>query len=657
MSGILLFAISSLAILIPAWFVASRVYRHQILPAALLYLCLVLFQITLIELILGIGNRLTLWNMMAGAFFSGFVLAIIGFKWRVLSNHQEESSLPLSTLESSTLNRKGQLYLLLTIVLLALPLYRPFAELLRQIHWVHPLSWDVVSYHLPNVLDYIQTGSFWTLQGFFNQYPAGNEILQIWSFLPLKIDALLGINTAILGLGILLVSTLLLRNLLLQSSAFEFGIGTAFLWTACLLIPPFQDILFDFGRNDITLAFWELIALWTLQQSFSHPSHSSKWLTGSGISLAMAAGTKPIGLFYLIGFIGLLLTPIVPAPDRLHPIRSKLLGILPFWLIPATLLASFWYIRNLIKLGTLSDKELTEAAAALSIFRSLLNPDFYRLNFPFFCLALSLSITLFATAICVKAFSKTSLNFNLLTGFSWIVLVALIMTPSGAGYWAGDVPIFLVQIRYGIAMVPTTVLLLVGIFDHYWQPFKTRHLEIQNRWSAFLATLHQSQANASLRSVSTARWLGYFNCIGVLVLSVQIATYQPPTGLPGFDSVLFASNVKPSEIYRWVQRNLHNTTIYSVGLRPYGLYGFPFDNRVIYRLGSVDWTYREGWKTIQEFQPQYIAISRDPFFTTIPQDLAFLLNQPKAFEVVYQDSLAAVFRIIEAGRSRVPPSS
>ncbi|MBW4523039.1 MAG: hypothetical protein KME16_25660 [Scytolyngbya sp. HA4215-MV1] len=645
MSGILFFAIASLAILIPAWFVASRAFRHQFLSAALLYLCLVLVQMTLIELMLGISNILNLWGILVGAIISGMVLIFAAFRWVASAKLQSGEAHIQPSLEPS-INSKGWVFLFLAIALFAIPLSRPLAELLQQIHWVHPLSWDVVSYHLPNVLDYIQTGSFWTIQGFFNQYPAGNEILQIWSFLPFKLDTLLGVTTAILGLGILLVSTLLLRNLLPELSAFEWGICTVFLWAICLLIPPFQDILFDFGRNDITLAFWELVALWTLQQACSKIAHSEKWWLWSGVSLGMAVGTKPIGIFYLVGFIALLLTKVIPAPDRSHPIRSKLFGILPFIFVPSVFLAGFWYIRNLIKLGTLSDKELTTAAAALSIFRSLLNPNFYQLNFPFFFFALSLGMTLFATGLWVRNLPEVSLNFKLLTGFSWIVNIALILTPSGAGYWAGDTPIFLIQIRYGIAMVPTTVLLMLGILNQAWQTFKIRHADFQHRSTTFLAELHQPP-----RSYSTLRLLGYFNFIGLFLLVSQIATYQPPVGLPGFDSVLFASNVKPSEIYHWVQKNLHHTVIYSVGLRPYGLYGFPFSNQVIYRLGSVDWTYQEGLKTIRDFQPQFIAISRDPFSTTVPKDLAFLFNQPKAFEVVFQDSLAAVFRITKEGKS------
>lgn len=113
---------------------------------------------------------------------------------------------------------------------------------------MHPLSWHVVTYHLPNVVDYLNSGSLWTLQGTYSQYPGGNELLQIWSFLPLKLDTLLGINTAVIGLGFFLVSALILKQVLPQQSPFILGIWTIILWMVCLSIVDVQIVLFDFGR-------------------------------------------------------------------------------------------------------------------------------------------------------------------------------------------------------------------------------------------------------------------------------------------------------------------------------------------------------------------------------------------------------------------------
>jgi hypothetical protein len=639
--AIALFAISTFALLLPGWLLTNRLFARQPLPGALFYLCLTLFQITVIELILGISNQLKMPGIILLSLMSGAVvlwLAIQGIdRWQKavstdsITDFSRETEVP-----NPGLNSTGILILSLVALVLLIPTYSTIVELFTQIFRVHPLSWDVVSYHLPNALDYLQTSSFWTNRNFFNQYPGGNEILQIWSFLPLQLDILLGITTATLGLGVLLTTTLLLKNVLPQFSQFEWGIWTIILWVLCLSIPPFQDVLFDFGRNDITIALWELVALWSLQQATIQTQHKKWWLLATGVSLGMAIGVKPTGLIYFVGFLGLAFTSFFPKNH--HSLRARLLEISQFLMLPVILLGGFWYGRNLLQTGTLSDQNLTRAAAELSIFRSLLNPNLYQINFPFLFLIFSIGVTVIATIICVK---NSSPSFKLLTSFNWIAIVALILTPSGAGYWAGDTPFFLIQIRYGVAIVPVTLILLLSMLAQKVEQLKQQNSNFQTQFSELLPRLHGEN-----RSYSTALFLGIINIIGFTLIAFQLITYQPVIGLPGFDSILFVSNPKPSQVYSQVQQNIRNSVIYSIGLRPYGLYGFPFSNQVIARLGSIDWNYQEGLQILRQYQPDFIVFSRDPFSGQVPNDLAVLMNQPKLFEIIYQDPLAAIFRVI-----------
>lgn len=635
------FAISTLALLLPNWLLTNRLFTRQPLAGALFYLCLSLFQITVIELILGMSNQLKMPGIISLSLVSGAVvlwLTIQGIdRWqKAIYSPSPTNSLEENEALNSGLNSTGILILSLIALVLLIPIYSTIVDLFTQIFRVHPLSWDVVSYHLPNALDYLQTASFWTNRNFFNQYPGGNEILQIWSFLPLQLDTLLGITTAILSLGVLLTATLMLKNVLPSFSQFEWGIWTIILWVLCLWIPLFQDVLFDFGRNDITIALWELVALWSTQQATMQTHHKKWWLLGTGISLGMAIGVKPTGLIYFVGFLGLAFTPFFPKNQ--HSFRAKVLEISQFLILPAVLFGSFWYVRNLLQTGTLSDPNLTRAAAELSIFRSLLNPNLYQINFPFLFLIFSIVITISATIICTQ---NASPSFKLLTGFNGIAIVALILTPSGAGYWAGDTPFFLIQIRYGVAIVPVTLLLLLSMLAQKVESLKQQNPTIQTQFSNGLDRFHKQS-----KSYSTALFLGVMNIIGFALIAFQLTTYQPAIGLPGFDSILFASNTKPSQVYSQVQQNIRNSVIYSIGLRPYGLYGFPFSNQVIARLGSIDWNYQEGAEIIRQYQPDFIVFSRDPFSGQVPNDLAFLLNQPKRFEIVYQDPLAAIFRVI-----------
>jgi hypothetical protein len=643
------FLIASLAVLLPAGFVANRVFMKQPLAGALLFLCLTLIQITGIELILGIINQLKVLNVLLLSLVTGFLLVLLSS--RLTSKPTKSSLVDSSEVDYSTtslsaaqihnlsLNRAGITALILFALILLIPLYSVIAALLIQIFRVHPLSWDVVSYHLPNAIDYLQTHSFWTGRNFYNQYPGGNEILQIWSFLPLKLDALLGLTTAVLGLGILLTATLLLKNVLPELSSFEWGIWTILLWILCLAIPPFQDVLFDFGRNDITIAFWVLVAIWTLQQATSQ-TNRNWWLIWTGISLGLAVGVKPTGLFYVLGFIGLVLSPFFPIENASNRLRTKFLVILKFLLLPTVLIGSFWYIRNIIRTGMLSDQALTKAAAELSIARTFFNPNLYQLNLPFIFLLTSILITVIATGIRVNS-STTSTHFKLLTGFNWVALTALILTPSGAGYWAGNTPIFLIQIRYGVAIVPVTIILLLSMLSQLVERFKQRNPNLQTYLANVLPRLH-----GQARSYSTTLFLGSISLIGSVLLMFQLLTYQPPVGLPGFDSILFASNVKPSEVYAWTQKNIQNSVIYSIGLRPYGLYGFPFSNQVIAHLGAIDWNQQIGVETLRQFQPNFVVFSLDPFTGQVPKDFEFFRQQPQKFEPIYQDPLAVVFRVV-----------
>jgi hypothetical protein len=173
-----------------------------------------------------------------------------------------------------------------------------------------------------------------------------------------------------------------------------------------------------------------------------------------------------------------------------------------------------------------------------------------------------------------------------------------------------------------------------------------------------------SGSTLNLETTGTAalpRYLGGGALVSlVLAMVLQVGSYGMPIGLPGFEGIFFPAGPEPSGVYEWVQKNLPPSRIYSVGLRPYGLYGFPFQNQVIAALGSGQWRYSDGLQVIRQYQSEYLALSLDPFSRQAPADLAKILQQPQAFEPVYQDSLALVFRITDQGRAlaaQSPPAT
>lgn len=628
MLAIFSFLIACVALSLPAWFTASWVFRYQPISGALVYLYLFLIQISVVELILGILNFLNPTSLCLGAILVGlvsFLLSRRSYKKLKLIEETNEVS-------QTQLSQFGALILTAIALILFIPIYPFLSEWLIQVFRVHPLSWDVVSYHLPNVLNYLQTASLWDLKGTFGGYPGGNELFQLWSFLPLKLDSLLGITTASISLGVFLASTLLLKSVLPHKTPFELGCWTLLLWVGCLSVPPLQEMLVDFGRNDITLAFWSLVAVWSLQQA-SHTESRKGWLLSTGISLGLAIGTKPNGLFYLIGFLCLFFASFFPS----NPQKSKLFESFSLIILPALSIGGFWYFRNIVKAGTLSPNDFLDAAVGLSIAKNLLNPALYRLNFSLVFFLFSMSITAIAIACSTLKPLTYPLNLKLLAGLNSIALFALMLTPSGAGFLIGDRQLFLIQIRYSAIIVPITIILSLYFLS-----------QLLDHWTKKLSF---DRFHTAKKRRSTALFLTGINLIGAILLVSQLIAYQPAIGLPGYDGIFFPAGEKPSKVYEWVQKNLTNTVIYSIGLRPYGLYGFPFSNRVVYQLDSISWKYQNGLTVIRDSKPNYIAISLDPFSRAVSPDIQSLTSQPKAFELVYQDNLALVFKITQLGQA------
>jgi hypothetical protein len=175
----------------------------------------------------------------------------------------------------------------------------------------------------------------------------------------------------------------------------------------------------------------------------------------------MGMGIKPNGLYYLLGFIVLILTPLFPVSNLQNIYRKKVIDLLTKIILPATIIGGFWYFRNLIMFGQLFKSELLSSGAKESILGSLANPDFYQENFSINLFYLISAIILLALIfICIKP-RQFPLSLKLITGFALIAFIALIITPHSSGYPAGDRWVFKVQFRYAIGLIPITVILSI----------------------------------------------------------------------------------------------------------------------------------------------------------------------------------------------------
>jgi hypothetical protein len=253
----ILYLLATTAVVLSSATIAARWFGKTPLIALLALLVLVLTQVTGIQLVLGALGQL---YPIAITSLSIALCIFLLFLSRNLT------AIDVLDRENSQLNLLGWGSLVLIGLVIAQPIIPMLSDLLYQVQKVHPLGWDVVSYHLPNVVDYIQAHSLWSLTGSYAYYPGGNELLNLWSMGPLRHEGAIGLTTLTLELGIALTIGLLVRSLVPRIHPFLQGLLALLTLAVCLYVPPLQGMLFDLGRNDITIAFWQVLALWLLLQ-------------------------------------------------------------------------------------------------------------------------------------------------------------------------------------------------------------------------------------------------------------------------------------------------------------------------------------------------------------------------------------------------------
>ncbi len=634
MESIALFSISTLCLILSAAWMADRLFPRQPLQSLLSFLVLFLISTSLIQFLLGGMGILNPVAVLGSSV--AYTLGVVGYLWK--RPNLKETLDPIAAL--------SQLGIGVTVVVGffgLLPLRLVLAEAWMQLRSVHGLSWDVVSYHLPNVVTYLQAQTWWIVQGTYGHYPGGNELLNLWSMMSLRSEALLGFTTMALFLGSVLASVVILNLVVPIRSPFWRGIASVVFVSVLVSIPEFQNLAFDVGRNDVTMLFWELVIVWTFLRSKTRTDH---WAILTGITLGMLIGTKPNGLYFLLGM--LLLNIAVPNSELDEPIATRIHTTLLKILLPSLIIGGGWYVRNLILIGKLTPGDQLKAAADLSIIQSLSNPALYTLNSPFIILTFAtvLSFVILTTAVAFRPIDRIDrpplpqssrfaipLGIQIIAAWNLIAIIAMIFTPSGAGYLAGAGKSFLIQIRYSAVVMPMTGILVLYILsvllDRALQP--TSWLNRLERRKV----PPQSKKTLAIAAGTLA-----------LLTAAQLATYRSPEGLPGYDGIFFPMGKTESNVYRWVQKNIQASTIYSIGLRPYGLLGDRFSNRIIDRLGTSGWTWAEGELVVATQKPNFVALCVDPFDRRVPlEELKKMAGDGSKFSLVYQDDLAIVFRV------------
>lgn len=635
MESIALFSISTFCLILSAAWMAGRLFPRQPLQSLLSFLVLFLISTSLLQLLLGGMGILNPVAVLGSSV--AFTLGVVCYLWK--RPNLKETLDPIAAL--------SQLGIGVTMVVGffgLLPLRSMLAEAWMQLRSVHVLSWDVVSYHLPNAVTYLQAQTWWIVQGTYGHYPGGNELLNLWSMLFIRSEALLGLTTIALFLGSVLASVVILNLVVPIRSPFWRGIASVMFVGVLVSIPEFQNLAFDVGRNDVTMLFWELVVVWTFLRS---KTRTDQWAILTGITLGLLIGTKPNGLYFLLGM--LLLNIAIPNSELDEPIATRIRTTLLKILLPSLIIGGGWYVRNLILIGKLTPADQLKAATDLSIVQSLSNPALYTLNSPFIILAFAtvLSFSILTTAVAFRPIDRIDrpplpqssrfaipLGLQIIAAWNLIAIIAMIVTPSGAGYLAGAGKAFLIQIRYSAIVMPITGILVIYILsvllDRVLQPTSWLNRLERRRVPP------QSKKTLAIAAGTLA-----------FLTAAQLASYRTPEGLPGYDGIFFPMGQQESNVYRWVQKNIQASTIYAIGLRPYGLLGDRFSNRVIDRLGTSGWTWAEGELVVATQKPNFVAVCVDPFDRSIPLDeLKKMAGDGSKFNLVYQDDLAIVFRVV-----------
>lgn len=546
-------------------------------------------------------------------------------------------------------------------------------------HYIPPLPWDVVEYHFPHLVDAIQSGSLWTTV--WAHYPMGGEMFHAWGFIFLRNDSLVYATHFFFSIVLIFFSCFILHILCFQGKTISGTDIIAYLLITIMLLffPPLWDMHFNqIGKNDIAMSAYIMAAFgfllrWLTDTSTDKPEGPDILLMG--LALGLSCGIKPHGLLFAAFFLGLLLKG---SPTKKASCRSA--GLFSVTIL---LFAAFWYIRPLVMLQTIPPSGIDQTVIAnlnngVNLFLRSREGILFSLAIVF-CLIMGV-------VWHKRDFKMQATNYTLAAS-----IIIFCLTPFGA---LNGVEM---QLRLAPATIPLVIILAVATFlrlgvqaagenaaSEVSEPNPGAHrratlgawvflglcslalaaiplvagLATKTRWAwnlrglsiigllAASAYLYNSVTATEVYRLQLSRTrfaLTAFAAV-LLALAVQIKSYAPPGDLPGYNENTGA--------YRWVYQHIHGKTLYLLGLRPYGLYGQEFSNRVLYG-GDSHHTRLEDWLSfIKRHQVDYLVIGRDYAqhegwydFKPFPPDLARLMAMPEFFKLVWSDNGAMIFSI------------
>lgn len=225
-------------------------------------------------------------------------------------------------------------------------------------------AWDALWYHLPMVGYIMQSGAIeetytpWFIDQFINIFPKNTELFFLWNTIFLKSDVIVDMSQLLFTLmGVLTI----------YSMALKLKIGEKYALYSSLLFffTPIMILQSTTNYVDVAISVLFLIsANFLISKTEGHKGEAylRRWpLLLSGIAAGILLGSKGSGPLFIVILSLAILSRIFtnrfypfarPSPSKKgeffrHGIRSYLL----YFLFPAILFGSYWYIKNWVLYG------------------------------------------------------------------------------------------------------------------------------------------------------------------------------------------------------------------------------------------------------------------------------------------------------------------
>lgn len=431
----------------------------------------------------------------------------------------------------------------------------PYSELGEQIHI------DVITYHLPKAIELFRTGSMWTFEIPFGQYPVGYESLPAFSLI-LRGDYFgMGIGHALVTLYLLLAIYLLLRRYT------SLPTGWLLLLTVGIsFVPLLYSQIVHVGKTDTLLAATIVAAIAHVPLTPDRADRS--WHPYAlAFSTMISLSVKANGLFALVGIwliVGWRWWRAYRQGQGRQVITLPKLIMLTAIMAPCGL----WVVRNLIVMGRPYSPEIS-GLFSTTWLANLTNPTLYTDGIESVGIILT-SIIALVTVLAPLFLKRIHTEYAFLLAIFWF---GILITPLGVFH---TLVLYPVRVEYRYML--NTWLLIYVLLIVLAEPFLQKVLDWLNSvpWRAYVTQLAAVAGTVALLLLLGVTSFFIPNEDNLTVL------HTPAYAAPGVDG--YAS------VYDYVQREIHNAVLYYDDYNPFYAYDAAYTNHPInniYPLGMT----------------------------------------------------------------------